>query len=245
MRTWVVGLLCCGLLMAAAPAALGQAGDDAAIQEAKRKYEALCKEYDALRKEMGAFRSKHDKDAEVTVARKAADAARKAYDESLKTSAGVAEAKKAGDEARKKLTAEIELAVAADAEAGPVLKKYQDATKRLAALKEEIKALTTEQRKLRSELSAHQRRVSRNKEVGKDARAAVSAAGKAYADAVKKDAAVQAAKAAADDARDKYGKLRQAKMTADPAYGTLMQKAKDLDKQMRALRDQMRPRRGR
>ena len=239
MRRRLVGLICCGLVVAlVAPVALAQAGGDS-----KAKYEALRKASDALRKEMGKFRGKYDKDPAVAAARKDESAARKVNDEALKNSAAVAEGKKGVDAARKALAEEVNAAMAADAEAGPVLKKFNDATKRLAQLQEAIKKLTEQERKLRGELSNHQRRVSRNKDIGKDARMAVAAAEKVYAEAVENDAAVQAAKKASDEARARTGRTRQAKLEADPAYAELLKKVKDLDAQMKAARDAMRPKR--
>lgn len=131
--------------------------------------------------------------------------------------------------------------MAADSEAGPVFKKNQDAGKRLAAIKEEIKTLTEQRRNLRKELYTHERRISRDKNIAKDERAAASEAEKAYGKALKDDAAVQLAKKAADEARANYYKIRKAKAEADPEYAALAEKIKAIDKERRDLRTKMRP----
>jgi len=247
MHKWILGLVCCGLLVCVlAPLAAAQeAAADPAVEAAKAKYGELQKQADELRRQMGKFRGKYEKDDDVAAARKASDAARKGYDQKVKASAVIAEARKAVEAARKQLDDQLNAAMLADPQAGPVVKKYQDATKRLQELREEIKTLTADQRKLQREVSAHRSKFSRNRELAKDARAAITAADKAYREAVKGDATVQAASKAADEARANYEKVRKLKLAADPEYAQLVEKQKALDKEMRALRDQMRKRPGR
>lgn len=238
MQRWITRLMCCALTCClVAPAAWAEAAGNDAL---KAKYEAARKEADLLRSEMSKLRHKYDKDPEVAAAQKDAYAARKAYDEKVKSSAAIAEARKAVDAARKQLDGQVEAAMAADPQAGPVLKKYQEATKRIADLREELKKLETDRRKLQSEVYSERRRVSRDREVAKDARKAVADAEKAYRDAVKADTAVQAADKVARDAQSSYEKARRAKYETDPDYAKLVEKAKAVDAEMRDLRNQMR-----
>lgn len=238
MRRWILELLCCAVAASLATAARTQKLGDDPFSETRQKYDALKKESDELRGEMNEMRRVYDNDPEVMVAEKTSDAARKAYDEAFKASAAIAQAREALSAAKKQFDEAAKAALATDAQAGPVFKRYQDVTRRLEAIKTEIRTLTDEERKLRKQLETHRHRMSRDPKVARDARAAVAAAEKAYSDAVRGDAAIQEARKASEQAKDNHRTIRDAKLAADPMYAELAEKYKTLYAQTKALQEQ-------
>lgn len=245
MRRWIPGLLCCGLAASLATAARAQERGDDPFSETRQKYNTLKKESDGLRDEMNEMRRVYDNDPEVMVAEKASDAARKACDEALKASSAIARAREATSAARKRFDEAARAALATDSQAGPVFRRYQEVTRRLEAIKTEIRTLGDEERKLKRELETHRHRLYRNPEVARDARAAVAAAEKACSEAIRGDAAVQEARKIYEEAKDNHRRIRDAKLATDPLYAELAEKYKALYAQTKALQEQVKRRKQR
>lgn len=242
MRRSILGLLCCGLAAPLATAARAQELGDDPFSETRQKYDALKKQSDALRDEMNEVRRVYDNDPEVMVAEKASDAARQASDEALEASSAIAQAREAMSAARKRFDEAAKAALATDSQAGPVFRRYQEVTRRLEAIKTEIRTLGDEERKLKKALETHRHRLYRDPNVVGDARAAVAAAEKAYFEALRGDAAIQEARKIYEEAKENHRKIRDARLATDPLYAELAEKYKALYAQTKTLQEQTRRR---
>jgi len=226
-----------GLAAFLATAAAGEEPRAGPPDGGRQPYDALRKKADGLRDEMNELRRVYDDDPEVSAVAKASATAQKAWDEAMKTSPAIGRAREGMTAARKRLDEAVAAAMAADPQAAPVARRYQEVTKRLEAIKVEQQMLMEEERKLRRDFDEHRQRVYRNPETAREARAAMEAAQRAYSEVVRGDAAVQEARKAHEEAREKHHKVRDAKLAADPLYAELAEKYKAVDAQMRAARE--------